>query len=121
MWVAAGSASSGIPGSVGRFSFFVIHICPGLLEESIKRSGWFEAHGFPEFCAGEEAPLQQVSLHMVRARDLDGFSVETVDELSQGLILPLDDGLERRFGLRMLPRCSERAYELVFQVSPRGN
>ena len=111
--IAAGSAVSGVSGSVGRFSLLVVHVGPGLFEEGIKRPGWFDAHGFSEFGAREEPPLQQVSLHMVRAGDLDGFPVEAVNEFSQGLIVFLDDGLERCFGLRVSSRSSERANELV--------
>ena len=116
--VAAGSASPGVTGSIGRFPFLVVHVGPGLLEESIERSGWFDAHCFSELHVGEESHLQQVSFHVVRAGDLDGFTIEAVDEFSQGFILSLDDSLERRFGLWMSLRRGERAYEFVFQVSP---
>ena len=119
--VAAGSASSGVPGSVGRLPFLVIHICAGLLEESIECSGWFDAHCLSEFCAGEEPPLQQVPFHVVRAGDLYGFAIKAINKLSQGFILSLDDGLESRLGLWVSPRRSERTYELVLQISPRGD
>ena len=74
-----------------------------------------------EFGAGEEPPLEQVTLHMVRAGDLDGFPIEAINEFSQGLIVLLDDGLERCFGLRVSSQSSEQADELVLQFSPRGN
>ena len=105
--IVAGSAISGVSGSIDCFPFLVVHVGSGLLEKGIKRSGWFDAYGFSEFGVGEETPIQQVSLHMVRAEDLDGFPVEAVNEFPQGLIVLLDDGLERRFGLRMSPRRSE--------------
>ena len=73
--IAAGSAIPGVSGSVGRFSLLVVHVGSSFLEEGVERSGWFDAHSFPEFSAGEEPPLQQVSLHMVRAVDLYGFPV----------------------------------------------
>ena len=79
--IAAGSAIPRVSGSVSRFSLLVVHVSSGFLEEGVERSGWFDAHGFPEFGVGEEPPPHQVSLHIVRARDLDGFPVEAVDEL----------------------------------------
>ena len=105
--IAAGSAVSGVSGSVGRFSFLVVHVGSGLLEEGIKHSGRFDAHGFSELGVGEETPLQQVSLHMVPIGDLDGFPVEAVNKLSQGLIVLLDDGLESHLGLWVSPRRCE--------------
>ena len=69
--------------------------------------GVFGAHRLSEFCVGEEPPLQQVSLHMVRAGDLYGFAIEAIDKFSQGFILSLDDGLECCLGLWVSPRRSE--------------
>ena len=119
--VAVGSTGPGVPGSVGRLPFLVIHICTGLLEESVECSGWFDAHRLSEFCAREEPPLQQVPFHVVRAGDLYGFAIEAVDEFSQSLVLPLDDGLEHYLGLWMSPLRGERTYELILQVSPQGD
>ena len=119
--ITVGSAVSRVLGSVVHFSLLVVHIGPGILEEGIKRPGWFDTYGFSEFGAREEPPLEQVSFHVVRAKDLDGLSVEPVNEFPQGLIMSLDDGLEGCFGLWVSPRSSERADELVFQILPRGD
>ena len=70
-----------VPSSIGRFPLLIVHIGPNLFEESIECLWWFDANDFSELRAREESPLEQVSLHMIGAGDLDGLSVESINEI----------------------------------------
>ena len=91
----------GVPGSVGRFPLLIVHVGPSLLEESIDYLRGFDANNFSELRAREESPLEQVSLHMIGAGDLNGLAVEPINKLPEGLTVSLDDGLEGCLSLWM--------------------
>ena len=110
-----------VPGSICRFPLLIIHIGPSLFKENIECLRWFNANEFSELHAREESPLEQVSLHVIDARDLNGLAVELINKLHEGFVASLDDSLKGGLNLRVSTRHFKGVDQLLLRVPPESD
>ena len=97
-----GTGAGPVPrGLVGRLLLLIddIRLCPG--EKGVCIFQGLNPDSLSEVAALAQPLLEDVALHLIGRGDLDGFPIESVDEVPQGFFRPLHNGFQRRccFGM----------------------